>query len=431
MARLLPLFLMGACLSACGHPALSTPPRGSNAQVQAHGVPGKVLVGWRKPALAERVLSRLQARRQASSEQAEAERGLLPVDLVELPTTLSPEDFAREAGEAAAWVEPERIWRLPPVSPEPGVSEFPGGEALPSKRFSARQAWLEQVKAPAAWRISRGRAEVRIAVVDTGIDETHPALRGQIAGTWRASGTLAKFGLGSARDDNGHGTHCAGIAVANGTDGAATGVAPGCRVLAIKALDRHGAGSTSDIVRGIRWALAHEAKVLSLSVGGVEQSQALTAAVSDALRAGVVVVAAMGNEGKEVKNFPAALAGVIAVGAVNHADQPASFSTRGSWISVCAPGVGIWSTSPTYPVTLGRENSHFRLGEGKLSGTSMATPMVAGLAALMLSANPNLSPAQVKVSIERHAHGLGAGFSPRTGYGRVDLSASLAAVRKD
>jgi subtilisin len=196
--------------------------------------------------------------------------------------------------------------------------------------------------------------------------------------------------------------------------------------LVVKALDRNGAGATSDIVRGIRWAVGNGARVLSLSVGGQESSQAMAGAVSDALKAGVVVVAAMGNEGKELKNYPAALPGVIAVGATTRQDRPASFSTRGPWISVAAPGVDIWATAPTYAVTMNRgDDAPLGIGEGKLSGTSMATPMVAGLAALLVSAHPAWTPAQVKAAIERSVVPLYDGFNPRTGHGRIDAARAL------
>jgi thermitase len=420
----------GACLvlavslTACGRALAPAAVARGPSHVAAQAVPGQVLVSWRKPGEAAAVLRRLGARRPVGLEDERQEEA---PELVTLPAGVDAARFAAAAGDALAWVEPDRLVRLPDqpaADAEP--SEVPGGiEAAGRKPAGSKRWWLEKIRAAEAWRVTRGKSDVRIGVVDTGVDPTHPALREQVVGSWRASGLLGRLGVASARDDNGHGTHCAGIAAASGEEGL-TGVAPGCKLLVVKALDRNGAGATSDIVRGIRWAVASGARVLSLSVGGQEPSQAMVAAVAEALKAGVVVVAAMGNEGKELKNYPAAIPGVIAVGATTRQDKPASFSTRGPWISVSAPGVDIWATAPTYAVTMNRgEDATLGLGEGKLSGTSMATPMVAGLAALLVSAHPAWTPAQVKAAIVRSVAPLGEGFNPRTGHGRIDAARAL------
>jgi thermitase len=295
----------------------------------------------------------------------------------------------------------------------------------------AKQWALTKVNIEGAWRVTRGSPKIKIASVDSGADLGHPDLRGQIADSWRASGLMGRMGLAGAGDDCGHGTHCAGIAgAAAGNNEGIAGAAPGCKLLIVKALDKAGAGPTSDIVRGIRWAMSHGAHVISLSVGGEEDSRALRDACQDALQAGIVVVAAMGNDGKTVKNWPACIPGVIAVGATNKTDGVAGFSTRGGWISVAAPGANILSTAPTYAVTMNRgKDAELGRGYGTLSGTSMATPLVAGIVALMLSANPNLKPAQVKAALEKSAVGAG-GMNIGTGHGRVDAALALAAVAR-
>ena len=414
--------LLGAC--GQGPPPAAGIRAGSG--IAALAAPGRLIVKWKQPGAAQAVMRRLGIQRSEAlgPEGTEAARAGAP-EVLTLPAGTSEAAFLAAAGDAVAWAEPDRILRL--VAPSeageeateaPGLAEASGQG--PEARKKAQWS-LTKVRAAEAWRVTRGKADVRIAIVDTGADLAHPELRGQIADSWRASGWLGRLGLSSARDDNGHGTHCAGVAAAAGLEGV-SGLAPGCKLLIAKALDKDGAGATSDVVRGIRWAVSSGARVLSLSMGGEVDNRALREAVKDALAAGVVVVAAMGNEGKQVKNYPAAYPGVIAVGATTRTDKVAGFSTRGAWISVSAPGSSILSTTPTYAV-----QADLGKGSGTLSGTSMATPLVAGLAALLLSQRPDLTPAQVKTAIERGAVALGGGTNARSGHGRIDAARSLGA----
>lgn len=434
MKRPLTLLLAALLLPACHHvaPAGVAAPRGATA-LGARAVPGRLIVSWRRPDAAAAVLRRLGvAQREALGPEGEGTAGA--PEVVDLPAGVDEAAFRGAAGDAVAWTEPDLVLRL--VAPAAAAADDADPQDAPDlvgafgpegakKGAKAPAQWaLEKVRAAEAWRVTRGRPEVRIAIVDTGADLGHPDLRGQIADSYRANGWLGRLGLSSAKDDSGHGTHCAGIAAAAGVQGI-SGMAPGCKLLVAKALDENGAGATSDVVRGIRWAVSRGARVVSLSMGGEEDPRALREAIADALARGVVVVAAMGNEGKQLKNFPAAYPGVIAVGATTRADKPAGFSTRGSWISVAAPGSAILSTTPTYAVAMGRgKDAEIGPVTGTLSGTSMATPLVAGLAALVLSKQPGLKPAQVKAAIERGAVALG-GTNPRTGHGRIDAAKTL------
>ncbi|MEB3284889.1 MAG: S8 family serine peptidase [Candidatus Sericytochromatia bacterium] len=432
MRRTLSVALLTGVLSSCGTVPTITPQVRQQQGAGVRSVPHRLIVNWRNSSVAPSLLARLRITRRDKLGLSTSS-----LEMLEVAPGVDASEFLKLAGDAAMWAEPDYILQLPETPHDAGEgpelplgvvqSQFQTQAASASKRW-----WLDKVRVPEAWKVTQGRSDVRIAVVDTGVDPEHPALRSQLVGSWRSAGVLGRVGLSAARDDNGHGTHCAGIAVAAGGDAGVVGVAPGCKLLSVKALDKQGAGATSDIVRGIRWAVAQKARVLSLSVGGEEKSRAMQRAIADALQAGVVVVAAMGNEGKELKNFPAAYPGVIAVAATNRQDKPAGFSTRGAWVSVSAPGVGIWSAAPTYRVTLSRGGEKdFGLREGKLSGTSMATPIVAGLAGLMLSANPRLKPAQVKSAIEKHVRRLGDGFNVRTGHGRVDAAAAVGAIVKN
>jgi thermitase len=402
-------------LAACGRgtPLTATPKQAASAQ--ARFVPGRAVVRWKDAAARAQVAAKFGLPEAAPFDPEGDEA-------IELPSGQDVSTFREVAGDAAVSVEPDFVMRLPVYNQErqsPTVAEREG------KTPFKRQWALQKVDAEAAWRVTRGKPGVKVAVVDSGVDDGHPDLRGQIAASEGMVGLRAKLGFGSARDDNGHGTHCAGVVAASGAQGV-SGIAPGCKLLICKVLDDQGNGATSQIARGINWATDHDADVISLSMGGPDDARAVRDAVARAISHGVVVVAAMGNEGKELRNYPAAYPGVIAVGATNASDKLAGFSTRGPWISVCAPGVGILSTTPTYGVTLNSpEDGGIDPVYGKLSGTSMATPLVAGIAALVRSQHASWSPAQIKAAIERGAEQLADASASRVGHGRVNAAGAL------
>ncbi len=293
-----------------------------------------------------------------------------------------------------------------------------GSSPLPAP--NSQQYAPQITRAEEAWSISTGQGQV-IAIVDSGIDPGHPDFAGRIAPGWNTVDNT-----NDDRDDYGHGTHCAGIAAAyaSGPNGV-MGIAPGATLLPVKALRADGSGSNSSVAGGITWAADHGATVISLSLGGPADSKVLDDAVAYALGRGCSVVAAMGNAGDHVKSFPAAIPGVIAVGATDRDDRIASFSQYGNWNSVSAPGVGIYSTFPTYHVTLNDEG----LSENyaSLDGTSMATPAVAGAVADIRAARPHLLPVQIKAILQDSADKVAGrtDFDPHYGYGRIDVLAAL------
>lgn len=410
-------------LSACHQVSPLVP---GDAQVrqaghaQARSVAGRVLVKWKARAAAAKWTQALRLGEAKSLDAGETQA-------IELPAGMSVEAFRQAAGADLEYAEPDYIFRA--INPGPDDAAASDEMATLAKRKAPTgqaQYALKKVRAAEAWQITRGSADIKIAVVDTGADLGHPDLRSQIVGSTNVIGWRGKLGLASAKDDNGHGTHCAGVAAAATNAEGVSGMAPGCKLLIAKALGADGAGATSDIVRGIRWAASAGADVISLSVGGEDDSAAMRDAVKDAIASGIVVVAAMGNEGKTLKNYPAAYPGVIAVGATNSQDKVSAFSTRGSWISVSAPGANILSTTPTYKVFMSKtDNGALGATYGQLSGTSMATPLVAGVAALIKSKNPRWTPAQVKKAIERSAVKLTPAFNTSSGHGRVDAAAAL------
>jgi subtilisin family serine protease len=217
-------------------------------------------------------------------------------------------------------------------------------------------------------------------------------------------------------DDQGHGTHVAGTIGAGRGNGGVVGVAPGVSLLAVKVLGGDGSGTNESVANGIVYAADQKVDVISMSLGGPGKSRVIEDAVKYAIGKGVLVVAAMGNENTESPSYPAAIPGVMAIGATTNRDIRSPFSNYGKHISVSAPGSDILSTMPG-----GRYEA--------LSGTSMATPHVSGLAALVKSAFPDLSAAELRTRIERSADDLGdRGFDKYFGIGRINARRAVSAL---
>jgi subtilisin family serine protease len=263
----------------------------------------------------------------------------------------------------------------------------------------------------------QGGAGVKVAVIDTGIDCGHPDLAPNcIYGVSYVKGA-------KAFDNHGHGTHVAGIIAARDNGFGVIGVAPEVTLYAVKVLDATGSGPWSAVASGIVWATQNGMDVINMSLGGTSFSQAVADAVQAASDAGVLVVSAAGNAGCcDTVLYPARLPESMAVAAVDANDQRASFSSTGPEVDVAAPGVAILSTVPTGSCTL-CDPSGYR----SLSGTSMATPHVAGTGALLMSRG--FTAAQAWEQMRGTAKDLGsAGFDGFTGCGRVDAYGAVSTV---
>ncbi len=251
---------------------------------------------------------------------------------------------------------------------------------------------------------------VNVGIIDTGIDSDHPDLA--VAG-----GVTFVAGTTTWEDDHGHGTHIAGIAAALANGSGIVGVAPGCSLYAIKVLNAQGSGYWSDVVAGIDWAVANGLQVINMSLGGPTDVTTLREACDNAYAAGLVLVAPTGGSGDagsgDNVGYPARYDSVIAVAATDASDLRAPFSSTGPSVELAAPGVNIYSTY---------------LGGGymTMSGTSMACPHVAGVAALVFCANPSFSGADVRWAMDSTAIDLGPpGRDNWYGYGLVYAPAAV------
>lgn len=289
-----------------------------------------------------------------------------------------------------------------------------------------RQENLHLIQVPAAWDLTRSSQEVTVAVIDTGVDVSHPDLidhlwqntaeangmqgvdddhNGYVDDVW---GWNMVAGNNNVNDDHGHGTHIAGIIAAVTDNGiGVAGIAPNARILTVKALDENGYGSYAQIAAAIIYATDQGARIINLGFGGGGHSQVLHDAVDYALQRGVILVAATGNTGTAIPVYPAAYSGVISVGAVDHGLTWALFSSFGSNTTLTAPGIGIYSTYP------GGKYS-------QMSGTSMSCAEVSGIAAL-LAGQPQFTNSQtIRDALVHSAADLGApGWDPFYGFGLV------------
>ncbi|QGR00345.1 peptidase S8 [Paenibacillus psychroresistens] len=269
---------------------------------------------------------------------------------------------------------------------------------------------VSHIRAPEVWSRSTGK-RVKIGVIDTGVDYSHPDLQRSVYG---GINLVQRHML--PMDDNGHGTHIAGTIAAASQRSGIIGVAPNAAIYAVKAFDYNGSAFVSDIIQGIEWCVRYRMDIINMSFGMKNHSKALEAAVRNAVYSGRVVVASSGNNGKKnLLDYPARFPLTIAVGATNQSHKIAGFSNRGHRIDIYAPGDKIYSTW-----LHGKYNI--------MSGTSMATSHVTGVIALMLAAKPGLSPRQIKLMLQRNASTLSLKNQLSPTRGEVSASQTLKSI---
>ncbi|MED4268253.1 S8 family peptidase [Priestia megaterium] len=276
---------------------------------------------------------------------------------------------------------------------------------VPNDSFYPFQYGPQKVQAPSAWDVTRSNSGIKIAIVDTGVQLNHPDLTSKLF-----PGYNFVDGNTNPNDGNGHGTHVAGIAAAatNNVSGIA-GMAPLASILPLRALDNTGNGTLNNIANAIIYAADQGAQVINLSLGGSQGSVTLENAINYAWGKGSVILAAAGNEGTNTLTYPAYYENAIAVASTDSNDQRSSFSNYGTWVEVAAPGSNILSTY------IGSNYAY-------LSGTSMACPHVAGLAALLAAQGKN--NVEIREDIQSTADPI-LGTGSYWTYGRINANRAV------
>ncbi|GEM_PF-693103 len=409
---------------------------------------GEILVGYRDAAALRAIVTRLGG---AVVETIPRIRAAL----VALPPGMSVPQAVRELTlskpPGLRYAEPNYIRTL--IKPEPGLTWPDPGEVVARGSISAaqrrvfddplrpRQYALDVMRAEEAWAIATGRGVI-LGVVDTGMDGTHPELKGkQLEGLscWDEVPLLPDED--GSQGEDAHATHVAGIAAARGGNGEGiVGVAPEAKIMSLRIFDArrvrpgNSSGYVGDarVARCIVWASTvgpdgvensgDEAHVLNNSWGGRGYSQTLKEAIDVAVEHGVTFVNSMGNSSEDEVLYPKNYPGVLAVGATDPWDRKADFSTMGGAISVGAPGVDVLSSVPLW---IERPTGE-PYGYMYFSGTSMAAPQVSGAVALLKERFPEATPYQLQRALEMTADDVeGPGFDRLTGYGRVNLARAL------
>jgi subtilisin len=280
---------------------------------------------------------------------------------------------------------------------------------------------ITKIGAPSVHANANKGTGINLAIIDTGINYNHPDL----SGNYRGGYDFVNDDV-DPLDDNGHGTHCAGIIAAADNDIGVIGVAPEANLYSLKVLDSTGSGYISDVIAAIEWAIetrkdtdtSNNIQIISMSFGSNSGVTAYETACSQAYNSGILLVAAAGNDGNirgtgDSVDYPAAYSSVIAVAATDSMNKRASFSSTGPAVELAAPGVNILST--------------YENDLTSLSGTSMACPHVAGTAALVLAANPSFTNGNIRNRLAKTTTDLGTwGRDKLYGYGLVNAKAAAA-----
>ncbi|MEJ8303043.1 S8 family peptidase, partial [Saccharibacillus sacchari] len=281
------------------------------------------------------------------------------------------------------------------------LTDLETASTTPAANLNEASNWNYKKTAPdTMWKQGFTGKGVKVAVVDSGIS-AHPELN--IAG---GISTVGSENSTNYADDNGHGTHVAGIIAADSGNGRVAGVAPGVSLYAVKSLGANGKGTLVDVLEGLDWAIQNKMDIINLSLGGDSDAQSLHDMVDKAYNQGILVVASAGNSGtasntdQDTVGYPAKYSSVISVAAVDQSLNRSEFSSTGPKVDVAAPGSEIFST---YPAGLNGST-----GYATMSGTSQAAPHVAGELALLKEKNPSASAANLRGLLNSYAVDLGA-----------------------
>lgn len=321
----------------------------------------------------------------------------LLIDVITVEDTASIDEMSKDS--SIEYVEPNYVRAM----------KIDAQEASSVSASSAQKAGIMKANT-----IYKGKSFTSVAVVSTGVDLSHPDLKGKLV-----TGYSAFSDSDSAQDINGAGTHQAGLIVASNPTVGIYGIAPSCKVMPIKAMDQDGKSKDSNLIDGITWAIDHGASVVTFTADGIKPSKAFDDLIKYAYTKKVPLIVGGGDIEAGAKSYPAASKGVIAVSALSGNSSKAA-SLTGEWVSVSAPGVSIMSTSLT-------KNSKIPANYASLSGSSVAAAYVAGQMALIKSKFPTLDMLGLRNHLELTSDDLGnPGPDDETGFGKTNVVKSLS-----
>ena len=419
LVRRVPMKRSLAALAGCAL-AVALAPSANGAEQKF--VRGEVVVKYADGAsVGERSVARQAAR---AVGRADAISGTNGARVVRVKRNVLAAVRRLERSDGVRYAEPNYVYHAQATPNDPRFGELYGlnntGQTggTPDADIDAPEGW--DVLGLSAFP---GAGGAKVGIVDTGILQSHPEFAG---GRIANCGGVNNFGIsliiiiigadptivdGKCNDDNGHGTHVAGTIAANANNGSGVaGVAFNSPLAICKGLNSGGSGTLEMIANCITWLNQKGSKVISMSLGGSAGSAALQTAVRNASNNGSLLVAAAGNSGNSSLSYPAAYAEVVSVAATDHNDARASFSQFNSDVEVAAPGVNVLSTWNDG-------------GYNTISGTSMATPHAAAVAALIAGSNPGGGPAAWRAELQAAVDDKGApGRDPQFGFGRVNVS---------
>lgn len=312
----------------------------------------------------------------------------------------------------AAKISSKRVARRPvkakPQAKRPAPSRTNvTAPASPNDPLWSSSWSLAKTNVSAAWNLTPGVSETVVAVLDSGVDLTHPDLRGSFVAGYDVVNRDE-----DPSDDLGHGTMVAGVLAARANNGlGGAGACSGCSLMPVKVIAANGSGSASDIAEGIRWATDHGADVVNMSFTLSGPDEGVAQAIAYAQGNGVLVVAAAGNAGSADVTYPAGYPGVVGVAGTDAADVRYDWSSFGGWVGFAAPGCSVSTASGG--------------GYGEFCGTSSATAFASGVAGLVRSFAPTLPPAAIEQVLSSSALRVGEFVSA----GRIDAGAALASVK--
>jgi hypothetical protein len=413
LAVIFALFLAAALAAGGAVPAPAAAPRES-AAVSAAYAEGELLVtlnGEWEPALREVCRAVADGRRMIRDEVDD-----LVARQAELP---APFLVRLRLGEGWGVEQARRLLeRLPAVEAVEPNYLYRKSETVPNDPNYGQQWNLRRIGADLAWDVTQGSDTFTLAVIDTGLDYGAPEFAGRCVSGWDFINNDP-----DPYDDEGHGTGVTSVAAA-ATDNAnlIAGITWRGKIMPLKALDSHGVGKTDAVAQSIYYAVNHGAKVINMSFTGTEDAAAVRNAVSFAAGSGCLMTAAVGNEGTSVVNYPAAYPDVIGVGSVDFKDNRSGFSNHNATVDLVAPGE---YRNAVAGIPVVQPGNRF----GYTTGTSIASPHVAGAAMLVWSDQPSLSSQEVWEILRDSARDLGgAGWDEYYGFGRLDVFQALSRI---